>query len=308
MKRILLNPVDNRLRSGWRILLFIVVFYLIAMLIFPLRQFTGASRREYLEDYSLLIVCVLAFAATVAAYLARRFLDKKTLVSLGLEVSKRSGLDLIFGFLLSGLMAGTFFLILYFTGLIEFNGFNYGVDAGTADGKSSFVQFMSVVSIGSLALLLIEHIVVGYWEELAFRGYLFQNMIEGMGLTLAVLISCVLYGLVHAANPNAGLLSTAIIVLFGFLRLYGYLATNLLWLSMGMHIGWNFFQAPIFGFSASGHSKATLFNISSKGPAYLTGGDFGPEGSLIIIPILLGALGIMRWWAIRPYGRVSLEA
>jgi membrane protease YdiL (CAAX protease family) len=222
-------------------------------------------------------------------------------------LNKRAGLDLVFGFLLSGLMAGTFFLILYITGLLEFNGFNYGVASGAADGKSQFIQFMSIVSIGSLSLLLIEHIVVGYWEELAFRGYLLQNMIEGLGFALAIVISCLLYGLVHAGNPNAGLLSTGIIVLFGFLRIYGYLATKLLWLSMGMHIGWNFFQSPVFGFAASGHAKSTLFNITATGPGYLTGGDFGPEGSLIIIPILFGALGIMRWWAAKQDAEMPLE-
>lgn len=306
MKKLFKNPVDGRLRSGWRILLFLVIFYFIAMLIFPLRQLTGATRRDYLEDYSFVIICVLALAATVAAYLARRFLDKNTFSSLGLRINKRAGLDLMFGFLLSGLMAGTFFLLLYVTGLIEFNGFNYGIDTGAASGKSSFVQFMSVVSVGSLAILFIEHVIVGYWEELAFRGYLLQNMIEGLGVAAAVIVSCLLYGLVHAANPNAGLLSTAIIVLFGFLRIFGYLTTKMLWLSMGMHIGWNFFQSPIFGFAASGHSKSTLFNIAPNGPGYLTGGDFGPEGSLLIIPILICALAVMRWWANKQYGQTDL--
>jgi hypothetical protein len=65
-----------------------------------------------------------------------------------------------------------------------------------------------------------------------------------------------------------------------------------------MHIGWNFFQGPFFGFSASGHKKATLLQhtmLSDK--QYLTGGEFGPEGSILIIPILLLALLGMKWYA-----------
>ncbi|MCB1025758.1 MAG: CPBP family intramembrane metalloprotease, partial [Acidobacteria bacterium] len=234
-------------------------------------------------------------------YLARRFLDKKTFVSLGLVVNKRSVMDLVFGFFLSGAMAATFFLILQTTGLIEFHGFNLGVDLGTAQNKSGYVQFMSVISIGSLALMLLEHILVGYWEELVFRGYLFQNMVSGMGLSLAIIASCLIYGLIHAGNPNAGILSSSIIVMFGFLRLYGYLSTKLLWLSIGMHIGWNFYQGPIFGFAASGHKKATLFNITQNGPDWLTGGEFGPEASVIVIPIVIGAMFAMRWWSKRQY-------
>jgi membrane protease YdiL (CAAX protease family) len=308
MKSIFINDKENRFRAGYRILFFLFFFFFLAWIIFLIKPLLGdITRREFVSDYSLIIVAVLAFAATVSVYLARRFFDKKPFVSLGLDVNKKSFLDLGFGFLLSGLMALIFFLILQSSGLIDFQGLNLGIDNGLAKDKSAFVRFMSVVSIGSLALLLLEHILVGYWEELVFRGYVFQNMIAGMGLNLAIVISCLLYGLVHAGNPNAGILSSLIIVLFGFLRLYGYLATKLLWLSMGMHIGWNFFQGPIFGFAASGHKKSTLFNITQNGPDWLTGGDFGPEGSIIIIPIIIFALLVMRWWANKQYPADQLK-
>ena len=157
---------------------------------------------------------------------------------------------------------------------------------------------MGVISVGSLALLLLEHILVGYWEELVFRGYLLQNMMDGLGITIAVVISCLLYGAIHSTNPNAGLISTSIIVLFGFLRIYGYLSTKMLMLSMGMHIGWNFFQGPIFGFAASGHKKANLIDITiNSDKDWLTGGEFGPEGSIIIIPIILLALIAMKLYS-----------
>jgi len=127
-----------------------------------------------------------------------------------------------------------------------------------------------------------------------------QNLTEGLGLKAAVLLSCFLYGLVHAFNPDAGLLSTAIIVLFGFLRIYGYLSTQQLWLPMGMHIGWNFFQGPMFGYAASGQdSSISLLEHTGAGPDWWTGGAFGPEASLITIPVLDLALGAMWAWARR---------
>lgn len=89
-------------------------------------------------------------------------------------------------------------------------------------------------------------------------------------------------------NPNATILSSTIIVGFGFLCIYGYLTTKMLWLSMGMHIGWNFFQGPILGFSASGHKTETLIRHRLLfDQDFLTGGAFGPEGSIIILPILV---------------------
>ena len=165
-----------------------------------------------------------------------------------------------------------------------------------------FVQFMSIVTFGSMGLMLLEHILVGYWEELVFRGYLFQNIVEGLGIITAVIVSCLLYGLIHYANPNATVLSSIIIIGFGFLRIYGYLSTKMLWLSMGMHIGWNFFQGPIFGFAASGHKKATLIQHSFLSDRqYLTGGEFGPEGSVIILPILILTIFVMKWYSQKNY-------
>jgi len=152
--------------------------------------------------------------------------------------------------------------------------------------------------VGVLAGSLLVMALVGFWEELVFRGYILQNMAEGVGMTTAIVVSCLLYGLVHSANPNATLLSTGIIVLFGYLRIYGYLGTGQLWLSIGMHAGWNFFQATVFGFAASGHSEAhTLLTHEPLAADWLSGGHFGPEASVLTIPVVLLALLAMRLWS-----------
>jgi CAAX protease family protein len=298
MKKYFYNLKENRLKAGWRILIFLIIFWMISSLIFVIKPLFGEiTKREFLENYSLIIILILAIAASTAIPLARKFLDKKSFVSLGLKMNRKAFQDVFFGFLLSGLMAGLFFSLMIIFGLVEFNGFNIG-DAATSEGQPfDFVKFMKVFSIGSLVILFIEHILVGYWEELVFRGYLFQNMIDGIGLKISIVISCLIYGLIHYMNPNAGVLSSLIIVLFGYLRIYGYLSTKMLWLSIGMHIGWNFFQGPIFGFGASGHQTATLIDQTSTSQDWLSGGAFGPEGSIFIIPIIFLALFIMRWYS-----------
>jgi len=298
---IFINAKEQRLKAGWRILFFLLIFFSFSSLIFIVKPLLGEmTKRDFLENYSLLIITILAFGATIATLLSRKFWDKKSFVSLGLAWNKQAVKDLLFGYLLSGLMATSFFFILISFGLLDFNGFNF---EGSGLNKSfDFVRFMSVLTLGSLGLMLVEHILVGYWEELVFRGYIFQNLIEGLGLATAIVISCLLYGIIHYMNPNATILSSAIIVGFGFLRIFGYLSTKMLWLSMGMHIGWNFFQGPVFGFAASGHKKATLLQHSfTSDKHYLTGGEFGPEGSVFILPILLITLFIMKWYAEKFY-------
>lgn len=299
MKNIFINPNDQRFRAGWRIFFFLVVFWILASFTFVIKPLFGdITKREFLQHYSLFIVAILTVSATIAVYVARKKWDKKSVVSLGLKRNSTSVKDIFFGFILSGLMAGLFFLLLMVFGLIEYQGLAIHSQNVMIGSSGGFAQFMTVVSIGSMSLLLLEHVMVGYWEELFFRGYLLQNMMEGIGYKVAIAVSCILYGLIHAANPNAGIMSTLIIVLFGFLRIYGWLSTKMLWLSIGMHIGWNFFQGPIFGFAASGHQKATLIELEIiSTDSWLTGGDFGPEGSVLIIPILILALLAMRWYS-----------
>ena len=303
MKNIFLNSEEKRLRAGWRILFFLIIFFIFSSLIFVVRPLLGddLTKREFLKHYGLIVVAISALGATISTILSRRFFDKKSFMSLGLTWNKQAIKDLIFGFLLSCIMAAAFFFLLIVFDLIEYTGINFQEMAKSE--SFDFIQFMSVLTIGSLGVLLLEHILVGYWEELVFRGYLFQNMIDGLGLITSIVISCLLYGLIHAANPNATVLSSVIIIGFGYLRLYGYLSTKMLWLSMGMHIGWNFFQGPIFGFAASGHESATLITHSLNSEKdYLTGGAFGPEGSILILPILVLTLVVMRWYANRNYG------
>ena len=282
MRNWFISSDDGRLRALWRIGIFLLLFAGInVVLAMSVRAMLGGLPRT-----SVLVFVLLAISATAAVGLTRRFVDKKSFASLGLARPAVAWRDLGFGFLLSGLMALLIFLALLALGFIE----DVRLGIGAADMVAALLPAFAIT------------VLVGYWEELVFRGYLLQNMIEGLGLTVAVVLSCLLYGAVHAMNDNAGVVSTLIIVLFGYLRIYGYLATRLLWLSMGMHIGWNFFQAPVFGFPASGHVEAqTLVAHERAGPEWLSGGDFGPEASVIIVPVLLLALWLMRAWASRQH-------
>lgn len=296
MKQIFLNLNEGRLKTGWRLLVFIITFWLFAATIFLVKPIFGSiSNREFLENYTILIVSILAISASISVFLIRNYIDKKTVVSLGLKLNKQSVKDLLFGFVLSGAMAALFFFTLLAFNLIEFNQIHFETSIHFELDNQGLSKLIKTFSTVTLLIVFVEHVLVGYWEELVFRGYVFQNLVEGIGIKLSILISCLTYGLIHAFNPNAGVVSILIIILFGYLRIYGYLSTRMLWLSIGMHVGWNFFQGPIFGFAASGNRKASLINhtlMSHKN--WLTGGEFGPEGSVIIIPIILITILVMK--------------
>lgn len=301
MKKIFINPDDGRLRAGWRIFSFLILFIALAFLgqVVIKAWFGGVPKTTTYLRNSILIIFI-AIAASIAVPLARRFLDKKSFISLGLQIRTQSFKDIGFGFLLSGLMVAAFFLLVQQLGLAEVSGISWGEGSEAEVSQlRALASHLAIMGAGSLLFFLLMDVVVSWWEELVFRGYLLQNMMEGMNVLAAVVISCIIYGVVHMTNPNAGLLSSAIIVLFGFLRIYGYLITGQLWLSFGMHIGWNFFQGHIFGFAASGQETPSLILLVPTGPEWLSGGAFGPEGSILVIPLILLALLVMRWWGLR---------
>jgi len=172
-----INPYENRLRSGWRILLFLILFWSLATAVLWVKPLFGAiTRREFVTHYSLVIVGILSLAATVSVLLARRYLDKRSFVSLGLGGGARALRDGLFGFGLSGAMAGIFLLMLLGFGLVEIRSVGTAFGGASEVGQHTYGPFLQSLGWGALGILFLEHLLVGYWEELVFRGYLFRNM------------------------------------------------------------------------------------------------------------------------------------
>lgn len=147
---------------------------------------------------------------------------------------------------------------------------------------------------GVLTYLLV-FILVGWNEELLTRGYWLQNLEQGINRPVAVLLTSLVFAALHAANPNASWTSTLGLFAAGLFLAYGYTATNHLWLPIGLHIGWNFFEGVVFGFPVSGLNIFRLIETKVNGPAWLTGAEFGPEAGLILLPaLILGAFLISR--------------
>ncbi|GGK75406.1 CPBP family intramembrane glutamic endopeptidase [Mangrovihabitans endophyticus] len=131
-------------------------------------------------------------------------------------------------------------------------------------------------------------------EELLFRGVLFRVVEQRAGTAIALVLTGVLFGLMHLANPDASLWGAlCIAVEAGFMLAACYVATRSLWVPIGLHFGWNFAAGGIFSVVVSGSGRSTgLLEAGMSGPAPITGGDFGPEGSLVTV-----AAGVLLTWA-----------
>ena len=126
------------------------------------------------------------------------------------------------------------------------------------------------------------------FEEMLFRLIIFRITEEALGSRFAVALQAVLFGLAHIGNPNATLWSsTAIAVEAGLLLAAGYMLTRRLWLVLGLHLFWNFFQSSIFGIPTSGTEAHGVMTSNLTGPEWLSGGAFGIEASVVAVVICL---------------------
>jgi hypothetical protein len=128
-------------------------------------------------------------------------------------------------------------------------------------------------------------------------------------IIIATLLTSVVFGVAHAANPNAGAGSTLHIAFAGVMLATGYLLTGELAIPIAVHITWNFFQGNVFGFPVSGTAvrSATFVRIEQSGPDLWTGGAFGPEAGLLGLgAMILGVLLTILWVRWR-YHQVALD-
>ncbi len=132
-----------------------------------------------------------------------------------------------------------------------------------------------------------EALGTGLLEELLARLVIFRMLACAFRVKPALVLSALIFGGAHLANPNATLISSIAIAVEAGLLLAGfYLLTGRIWLSVGVHAGWNFSQGGIFGTPVSGMpSDGSLFQSmpAQDVPNWITGGAFGPEGSVIAV-------------------------
>lgn len=297
-KNIFLSPGEPRLRSGWRIAVHTIFFnILVACLAIP---YAISILVVDLSDSELWISQFISFfSITLSVFLARRFIDRRTVSSLGIQPSSRLLPDLFAGFSIAGLMQALVFGLEIGFGWLEVESFawSHTADLQILDNLPLSMETKTGLYIaGAVAIWLLYFTIVGWSEELLFRGYRLQNISDGLNPWWALFLSSLWFGAAHWLNPGASWKSMVGILLAGIFMASGYLRTQQLWLPIGLHIGWNFFEGTVFGFPVSGLNLFSLIHPVITGPEAWTGGTFGPEAGLVLLPaLLLGSLLIFSY-------------
>jgi membrane protease YdiL (CAAX protease family) len=244
-----------------RIGILIRVSFFVAVVVIGLEFISGL-----LTVFGVFVAATVGLCATglLANLLTMRIFDRRPFVDVGFPLGQRSGINFVLGLLLGG---GSAALMLV---------------APLLAGTGHLVQRpQSDFSWPTLISYLLGLLIAATGEEMIFRGYAFQLLIQKIGPFATVLPVGVIFGLAHARNPSVTGLGVLNTILWGILLGYAFLRSHDLWLPIGLHYGWNA-VLPLFGVNLSGLTiDVTRYFYRWDLTPLWSGGSYGPEGGLL---------------------------
>lgn len=228
---------------------------------------TDDSNLTFIKTLSELITLGTSF---LIIFVFRKYIDRKSIISMGYNIKGKLR-DIIWGIVVGFILISIGFLTLLITNHLTIES----------------ISFSWSIIIQSFFFFLVAAII----EEIVFRGYILNNLLSSMkNKYLALLISSVLFAFVHGLNPNLNLISIINLIIAGLALGITYVYTKNLLFPIFMHVSWNYFQGPIFGFEVSGINASSIIKQKVIGNDLLTGGQFGFEGSVILTILLFGMI------------------
>jgi uncharacterized protein len=194
----------------------------------------------------------------VITYVFRRWVDRKSFISLGIN-PEGHGREAVAGGMYAIFIIGISSLLLKWTGHLKWMDILF-------DPRTLFLSFGTIV-------------LMAFSEELIFRGYILSNLLESFPKRVALLISSLLFMIAHW---NAlGFFPMVTTLIMGLILGINYLYTRNLWFSICFHFGWKFLEGPVLGFPEK-NTIQTLLQTDIQGDDMITGGGSGFEGSIIL--------------------------
>jgi len=262
----------------------IIGFYFIAFLLIAIFGATGeaALGEASLDEGGILMQWVTLAATLTATYVMLRRVEKLPWATIGLDASAAKAPVLL-------------------------KGAAYGAVAiGVASMGLVAVQQLRIVATpdgswwGTAARAAAVLLPAAFFEELFIRGYAFSVLRRMAGWKLALIVTSVVFGLLHAANPGANPQSILSVTVAGFFLGALFLATGSLYAAGAAHFAWNWVMAALLHTPVSGLGMATPdYQTVDAGPDWLTGGQWGPESGLASVSIMFLVLFYLHWRHLR---------
>ena len=245
------------------------VFQLLGMLLLHVSIHDRLASQAISLKQNVILSAMGLIPLALIIYTFRKFLDRKSISSMGFSFKNRTR-DIFVGFLMA--------VILFIFGsfiLVELNAIGL-----------TYIGF----DLSSFLLSFVLFTIVAFNEEILMRGYILNNLMSSTNKYLALLISAVIFSVLHGLNPNISFLAFINLMLAGTILGSTYIFTKNLWFPISLHLFWNFFQGPVLGYSVSGMKISSIFKVTLMGSNTINGGQFGFEASLVCTVLLIIAI------------------
>ena len=250
------------LHLALKVVVYVSLYFATAFVLGPLLYWLGG--------YIVSITATGLLAAALSNGLCLRIYVRRGIAAIGLQSDKAALSN--FGF---GCLGGIGAAALVLAGPLLFHAARIERDPVNPGSLSSFFFVSLLLLFGSAG------------EELLFRGFGFQVLLRALGGWTTIVPVGVIFAVLHGGNPNASWLGLANTAGFGILFGYAVLRSHDIWLPIGLHFGWNF-TLPLFGVNVSGLTmRLTGFTMRWSAGALWSGGDYGPEASILTSAVLL---------------------
>jgi len=265
------NPVlfnERGLRAGWRLLVWLMLCFAFGFLMLT---FFSAFRRQIPQDIRGDVNRLLIVAAILGATALMAKFENRSPWSYGLEDAKW---PLHF---FPGVLIGWLALTLMLAGLRAAHHFSFGAQYmnGSALAIAAFLNAISFL------------FGVALFEEILFRGYALYTLAGSMGFRPASIVLSLGFAAAHLSNGGEARVGIIAVLFFGLVLCFSIWRTGSLLWAIGFHFMWDYSESFLYGVPDSGFvSPQHLLSAKFSGPAWITGGTVGPEGSWFIFVVL----------------------
>lgn len=303
-----LHPLVRLLICGLGLIVVQVVFALMQLLgnvmaTIWLGHPPTESLSKIVQNYVLPLTFVTFLPSLLWIGICRTRFDRHSFPSLGLR-GRNLLSNALKGAIAGGLAVALLWSVLWLCGALQLSGWADEVVQG-GGGTTLLALFGYVLLFAGVAL----------FEEISFRGYGLHNLQDWFGWKTAVGVQAGIFAVVHLPNLSGrtadeqvtGLIALPALVLVAVFFALSYRKTGSLWFPIGFHFAWNFCLGPLLSLPVSGIDTFRLLNVSIQGPVWLTGGAFGAEASLLLVPILATLIFFISRVPDHPQALLDLE-
>lgn len=283
----ILKNKHSEVRSGWKIFLVFLITYALSFIISLLigmvlglafliwgegtLLFDGKNIQSILSsDLGLMVSTSLSNGIIIiSCIIIWKIFEKKKVSEMGLTNFKEGYKEFILGLLFGAIAISIVAIVLLIMGN---------------------VRFVNSLSKPQLSISLLEGVIlfvfVGFGEEILGRAYIMSVLKQTRNKWLILMISSIIFAILHLGNDGISILAFINLFLVGLLFGYMFMKSKNIWMPIGYHITWNYFQGYIWGFQVSGITTNGLYKIENINNNIINGGLFGPEGGLIVTIVI----------------------